>query len=98
MLDVNNFDQLRIGLATADSIRMEVYREVDTRAPDYQPMEYYSSDADAAEWLASISGDYIPESAADGAGSTEPEPVIGEAAPTPEAEVIEADFGEESIG
>jgi hypothetical protein len=61
-------------------------------------MEYYSSDADAAEWLASISGDYIPEAADGPAAAAEPEEVIGEVAPSTDAAVIEADFGEESIG
>jgi DNA-directed RNA polymerase subunit beta' len=34
------------------------YRQIDTYAPDYEPMQYYSSDAeeelDPAEWLAGI--------------------------------------------
>jgi DNA-directed RNA polymerase subunit beta' len=37
------------------------YREIDTHAPDYEPMPFYSSDADTdvdpAEWLANIGGD-----------------------------------------
>jgi hypothetical protein len=84
---------------------MEVYRDVETEAPDYQPMQFYSSDADAAEWLASISGDYIPEAAVgDGDGDAseatveDVEAVIGEADASDDGTVIEAPFGEESIG
>ncbi len=55
-------------------------------------MQFYSSDADAAEWLASISGDYIPEAAAGDGEDTEA------AAANGDGEVIEATFGEESIG
>ena len=34
---------------------MHVYRDIETHAPDYQPMEFYSSDGEEqqlAEWLA----------------------------------------------
>ena len=69
-------------------------------------MEFYSSDADAAEWLASISGDYIPDSAGgDGAPESaavavaaDGDAVIGEAETSEEGTVIVAPFGEESIG
>jgi hypothetical protein len=70
-------------------------------------MQFYSSDADAAEWLASISGDYIPEAAAgdgggDGASEAAPvdeaDAVVGEADGSDDGTVIEAPFGEESIG
>jgi DNA-directed RNA polymerase subunit beta' len=37
------------------------YREFEVVAPDYQPMAFYSSEADPAEWLASISGSFQPE-------------------------------------
>jgi hypothetical protein len=80
---------------------MEVYRNVETEAPDYQPMEYYSSDADAAEWLASISGDYIPDAPAEPAPAAEPPAPaeeIGEAEGNGTADVIDVSFGEESIG
>jgi len=70
---------------------MEVYRAIETKAPDYQPREYYSSDADAAEWLASISGDYIPRQPARG-------DVTPAAEGATEAVVVEGAFGEESIG
>src|SRR6185295_2354580 len=63
-------ENIIIGKLIPAGTGMEVYREIETKAPDYQPMEYYSSDADAAEWLASISGDYIPE--------TQPEPEVAE--------------------
>jgi DNA-directed RNA polymerase subunit beta' len=84
-------ENIIIGKLIPAGTGMEVYRGIETKAPDYQPMEYYSSDADAAEWLASISGDYIPDTpgeavvtpAADGAGN---------------GKVIEGGFGEESIG
>jgi DNA-directed RNA polymerase subunit beta' len=88
-------ENIIIGKLIPAGTGMEVYRGIETKAPDYQPMEYYSSDADAAEWLASISGDYIPDTP-------------GEAVVTPAAdatgngngngEVIEGGFGEESIG
>jgi DNA-directed RNA polymerase subunit beta' len=39
------------------------YREFEVVAPDYQPMAFYSSEADPAEWLASISGSFQPEGA-----------------------------------
>jgi DNA-directed RNA polymerase subunit beta' len=85
-------ENIIIGKLIPAGTGMEVYRGIETEAPDYQPMQFYSSDADAAEWLASISGDYIPESA-DGA----PEPP-GDGAPATDGTVIAAPFGEESIG
>jgi len=49
---------------------MEVYARSETKggAPEnYQPLEYYSSEADAAEWgRPAISGDYIPGSRGEG--------------------------------
>jgi DNA-directed RNA polymerase subunit beta' len=99
-------ENIIIGKLIPAGTGMEVYRGVETEAPDYQPMQFYSSDADAAEWLASISGDYIPESAVD-AGDGVPEAatvdgidaVIGETADgAGDGTVIEAPFGEESIG
>ena len=32
---------------------MRKYRDIDTDAPDYEPLPFYSSDADLADWLAS---------------------------------------------
>ena len=39
---------------------MMKYREFGIEAPDYQPMTYYSSDAedDPAAWLSSVHGTY----------------------------------------
>jgi DNA-directed RNA polymerase subunit beta' len=76
-------ENIIIGKLIPAGTGMEVYRAIETEAPDYQPMQFYSSDADPAEWLAGISGDYIPDSPAE----------IGT-----DAEVITASFGEESIG
>jgi DNA-directed RNA polymerase subunit beta' len=100
-------ENIIIGKLIPAGTGMEVYRDVETEAPDYQPMQFYSSDADAAEWLASISGDYIPDAAAGdggGDGGTEEaavddtDAVIGEADGSGDGTVIEAPFGEESIG
>jgi DNA-directed RNA polymerase subunit beta' len=96
-------ENIIIGKLIPAGTGMEVYRGVETEAPDYQPMQFYSSDADAAEWLASISGDYIPESAGgDGAAEASDDgmdAVIGEPVDvSDDATVIEAPFGEESIG
>src|SRR5581483_10990198 len=94
-------ENIIIGKLIPAGTGMEVYRGVETKAPDYQPMEYYSSDADAAEWLASISGDYIPDAPAAEAPApqAQPSPVaVATAEPSTNGEVIEADFGEESIG
>jgi DNA-directed RNA polymerase subunit beta' len=100
-------ENIIIGKLIPAGTGMEVYRGVETRAPDYQPMEYYSSDADAAEWLASISGDYIPDAPAEAPAAAE-QPTdageIGETMPTTDAggdgdaDVIDVSFGEESIG
>jgi DNA-directed RNA polymerase subunit beta' len=55
------------------------YREIDTHAPDYEPMAFYSSDADTdvdpAEWLANIGGD--GEQYGDGLGDSYEAEVIG---------------------
>jgi len=81
-------ENIIIGKLIPAGTGMDVYRAIDTGAPDYQPMQFYSSDADAAEWLASISGDYIPEAPASNRGE----------AAAGDGEVIEGPFGEESIG
>jgi DNA-directed RNA polymerase subunit beta' len=56
-------ENIIIGKLIPAGTGMERYREFETVAPDYQPMAYYSSDSPeaAAEWLASIQGDYQPE-------------------------------------
>jgi DNA-directed RNA polymerase subunit beta' len=52
-------ENIIIGKLIPAGTGMPRYREFDIAAPDYQPMEFYSSDAeDPAEWLASISGTY----------------------------------------
>ena len=53
-------ENIIIGKLIPAGTGMERYREFETVAPDYQPMAYYSSDSPeaAAEWLASIQGDY----------------------------------------
>jgi DNA-directed RNA polymerase subunit beta' len=53
-------ENIIIGKLIPAGTGMPVYREVDTSAPDYQPMEYWSSDKEEqnlAEWLA---GNYEP--------------------------------------
>ena len=41
---------------------MERYRYFDVDAPDYQPMEYFSSDeADPAAYLAGLQGTYVAD-------------------------------------
>ena len=51
-------ENIIIGKLIPAGTGMEVYRAIETKAPDYQPMEYYSSDADEdlAAWLANIIG------------------------------------------
>jgi DNA-directed RNA polymerase subunit beta' len=52
-------ENIIIGKLIPAGTGMPRYRDFDIEAPDYQPMEFYSSDAeDPAEWLASISGTY----------------------------------------
>ncbi len=52
-------ENIIIGKLIPAGTGMQVYRNIDTHAPDYQPMAYYSSDSelDPAEWLANIGGD-----------------------------------------
>ncbi|HEX6785995.1 MAG TPA: DNA-directed RNA polymerase subunit beta', partial [Acidimicrobiales bacterium] len=52
-------ENIIIGKLIPAGTGMPRYREFDIDAPDYQPMEFYSSDTeDPAEWLASISGTF----------------------------------------
>jgi len=52
-------ENIIIGKLIPAGTGMANYREIATSAPDYQPMEFYSSDTeDPAEWLASISGTF----------------------------------------
>src|SRR5690606_5136745 len=49
-------ENIIIGKLIPAGTGLAVYRDIETHAPDYQPMEYYSSDGeeqDLAEWLAS---------------------------------------------
>jgi DNA-directed RNA polymerase subunit beta' len=48
-------ENIIIGKLIPAGTGMGVYRDIDTHAPDYQPMEFYSSDGEEqqlAEWLA----------------------------------------------
>ncbi len=56
-------ENIIIGKLIPAGTGMPRYREFEVRAPDYQPMAYYSSDSPeaAAEWLASLSGDFQAE-------------------------------------
>src|SRR5205085_11244882 len=50
---------------------MERYRDIETDAPDYEPLPFYSSDADLADWLrdtSSPAGDGESEGEGDAAG------------------------------
>ena len=52
---------------------MPRYREIETDAPDYEPLPFYSSDADLADWLRDTSspggdGESEGESSAEGGG------------------------------
>jgi DNA-directed RNA polymerase subunit beta' len=52
-------ENIIIGKLIPAGTGMERYREFDVAAPEYQPMAFYSSEeADPAEWLASISGNF----------------------------------------
>jgi DNA-directed RNA polymerase subunit beta' len=52
-------ENIIIGKLIPAGTGMDRYREFDVEAPDYQPMAFYSSEeADPAEWLASISGNF----------------------------------------
>ncbi|MCU1350914.1 MAG: DNA-directed polymerase, beta subunit, partial [Acidimicrobiales bacterium] len=66
-------ENIIIGKLIPAGTGMQVYRDIDTRAPDYQPMAYYSSDdneVDPAEWLANLG-------ASDGSGHGNGADVIG---------------------
>ena len=61
-------ENIIIGKLIPAGTGMMRYREFEVEAPDYQPMTFYSSDAeeDPAAWLSNIHGTY------DGAGNGEP--------------------------
>jgi DNA-directed RNA polymerase subunit beta' len=53
---------------------MPRYREIEPDAPDYEPLPFYSSDADLADWLRDTSspgGDGEDEAASSGEGGGE---------------------------
>ena len=63
-------ENIIIGKLIPAGTGMHIYREFDIQAPDYEPMTFYSTDAeteDAAAWLSSIHGTYAD-------GETTPEP------------------------
>ena len=53
-------ENIIIGKLIPAGTGMNLYREFETQAPDYQPMEFWSSDS-PADFLASLQGDYRPE-------------------------------------
>ncbi len=53
-------ENIIIGKLIPAGTGMNLYREFETKAPDYQPMEFWSSDS-PADFLASLQGDYRPE-------------------------------------
>ena len=59
-------ENIIIGKLIPAGTGMMRYREFDVEAPDYQPMTFYSSDAeeDPAAWLSNIHGTYDGEAAA----------------------------------
>ena len=64
-------ENIIIGKLIPAGTGMHVYREFDIVAPDYEPMTFYSTDAeteDAAAWLSSIHGTYADGETAAGAG------------------------------
>jgi hypothetical protein len=71
---------------------MERYRYFDVDAPDYQPMEYFSSDeADPAAYLAGLQGTFVANDEAifeDLAAEDDILEAIVADAPEPEPEVI----------
>ena len=63
-------ENIIIGKLIPAGTGMDKYREFDIEAPDYEPMTFYSTDAEAADpaaWLSNIHGTY-----ADGEAPTEP--------------------------
>jgi DNA-directed RNA polymerase subunit beta' len=65
------------------------YREIDTEAPDYEPLPFYSSevdDFDGAEWLRNLSSDQVSADEAYSAGLSL----------VPDAEVVEVDVIEDT--
>jgi DNA-directed RNA polymerase subunit beta' len=62
-------ENIIIGKLIPAGTGMNTYRDIDTYAPDYQPMAYYSSDdneVDPSEWLANLGSGNGDGAAADG--------------------------------
>jgi hypothetical protein len=78
---------------------MEKYRDIDTDAPDYEPLPFYSSDADLADWLASSTatgdGEVAEVFGASFGGHAEDE--VETPPETPVAEAGETDFGSTAV-
>ena len=75
---------------------MARYRDIETDAPDYEPLPFYSSDADLADWLRDTSS---PAGDGEGEGESEAEaeaPAGAEAGAG--AEVLGASFGGDNEG
>ena len=89
-------ENIIIGKLIPAGTGMPAYRDIAASAPDYQPMEFYSSapddEADIAEWLASRSG---ADNADLVAGQGDLASSGGE---LPDAQVIDLVTGEESAG
>jgi DNA-directed RNA polymerase subunit beta' len=65
-------ENIIIGKLIPAGTGMERYRDFDVDAPDYQPMEYFSSDeADPAEFLGGLVGTYRAGDSADSFGSAD---------------------------
>jgi hypothetical protein len=71
---------------------MNKYRDIETDAPDYEPLPFYSSDADLADWLASSS-----VSTGDGDGEAVAE-VLGATFGGPEGTDVDSDTSEPDLG
>jgi len=89
-------ENIIIGKLIPAGTGMPVYRDITASAPDYQPMEFYSSapddEADIAEWLASRSG----ADAADLVAGQGDMAAMGDE--IPDAQVIDLVRGGESAG
>jgi DNA-directed RNA polymerase subunit beta' len=100
-------ENIIIGKLIPAGTGMEKYRYFDVDAPDYEPMEYFSTDeADPAAYLAGLQGTYVSDDApaayvapapvATSVAVAEPEEPAFEAAPEVESVNDAADQGDES--
>ncbi len=71
-------ENIIIGKLIPAGTGMSRYRELDIQAPDYVPLEYYSSDTDQdlAAWLANIGSEEMPEVPGGGNGDGAAEPPV----------------------